>query len=129
MDKFDYRWCCGVTVGGVLGMTPEQYIKINGYSNKFCGWGGEDDEMNRRIKEGGGFQIFRPGEGYSKFRMISHARDLRNPDNKQRFQLVNTWKARQYQDGLNSLPQNISTVEKQITHTHLYVRPHDCATS
>uniref|UniRef100_H2ZJ93 Galactosyltransferase N-terminal domain-containing protein n=1 Tax=Ciona savignyi TaxID=51511 RepID=H2ZJ93_CIOSA len=20
MDKFDYRWCCGVTVGGVLGM-------------------------------------------------------------------------------------------------------------
>ena len=35
IDKFAYKFCCGMTIGGVLGMRKDQFIKINGYSNEY----------------------------------------------------------------------------------------------
>jgi len=32
-------------VGGVFTMPPEIYLALNGYSNLYWGWGGEDDDM------------------------------------------------------------------------------------
>ena len=34
--------------GGVCSFTDEQLRKINGFSNKFFGWGGEDDKIGMR---------------------------------------------------------------------------------
>lgn len=34
--------------GGVGAFSKEQFEKINGYSNKFWGWGGEDDDAYNR---------------------------------------------------------------------------------
>jgi hypothetical protein len=31
--------------------TREQYEKVNGHSNKFFGWGGEDNEMYDNVKK------------------------------------------------------------------------------
>jgi len=49
--------------GGIVSFTSSQMEAINGYPNNFWGWGGEDDEMNKRcetvsmkwvgVKEGG----------------------------------------------------------------------------
>jgi hypothetical protein len=35
--------------GGIVALTPEQYKQINGFSNFFWGWGGEDDDMSTRF--------------------------------------------------------------------------------
>ena len=35
--------------GGASAMTPAQFRMVNGFSNQYWGWGGEDDDMYKRI--------------------------------------------------------------------------------
>ena len=37
-------------LGGVTELTRDQFEMVNGYSNSFWGWGGEDDDMHSRIR-------------------------------------------------------------------------------
>jgi hypothetical protein len=37
--------------GGIVAFSGEQFERINGFPNNFWGWGGEDDEMIKRVKE------------------------------------------------------------------------------
>lgn len=48
IDKFKYKLLYAAIFGGITSMTTEQYIQLNGYSNLFWGWGGEDDDMFNR---------------------------------------------------------------------------------
>ena len=34
--------------GGISAMTPVHYEKLNGFSNDYWGWGGEDDDVSTR---------------------------------------------------------------------------------
>ena len=42
-----YRLSRGI-VGGVLAISPLHYRQVNGFSNIYWGWGGEDDDMYKR---------------------------------------------------------------------------------
>ena len=44
LDYFQY-------MGGVVGFTPAQFRRINGFSNLFFGWGGEDDNLSWRARQ------------------------------------------------------------------------------
>ncbi|KAL3218344.1 hypothetical protein MRX96_031611 [Rhipicephalus microplus] len=35
--------------GGVSAVNKEQMLRVNGYSNKYWGWGAEDDDMSHRM--------------------------------------------------------------------------------
>jgi hypothetical protein len=37
--------------GGVVSFSSSDYKRINGYPNTFWGWGGEDDEMQKRLEK------------------------------------------------------------------------------
>lgn len=44
-----YKPHYGTEFGGVTAITPEQYKNVNGHSNQFWGWGGEDNDIEYRI--------------------------------------------------------------------------------
>ncbi|XP_058826269.1 beta-1,4-galactosyltransferase 7 [Topomyia yanbarensis] len=46
-------------IGGILLLRVEHYQRLNGMSNRYWGWGLEDDEFYVRIKEAG-LEVFRP---------------------------------------------------------------------
>ena len=61
IDKYNYRlfnWY-ETTVGGVSLFDWRAIEMINGWSNEFWGWGGEDDNMYSRVVEAG-LQLARP---------------------------------------------------------------------
>lgn len=39
--------------GGVTMFTSQQFLRVNGFSNYYWGWGGEDDDMYARLKNKG----------------------------------------------------------------------------
>ena len=37
-----------IIFGGAVAMRPEIFESVNGYSNNYFGWGGEDDDFSMR---------------------------------------------------------------------------------
>ncbi|KAK5620674.1 hypothetical protein CRENBAI_020575 [Crenichthys baileyi] len=49
VDKFNFLLPYNTIFGGVTALSREQFLKVNGFSNTFWGWGGEDDDLYQRI--------------------------------------------------------------------------------
>ncbi|XP_064605144.1 beta-1,4-N-acetylgalactosaminyltransferase bre-4-like isoform X2 [Liolophura sinensis] len=50
VSSMHYRLPYGSIFGGVSAMTKEQFLAVNGFSNLYFGWGGEDDDLSKRWK-------------------------------------------------------------------------------
>ncbi|ELU07793.1 hypothetical protein CAPTEDRAFT_152304 [Capitella teleta] len=68
----------GGYMGGATSFIPQLFEDINGYSNKFYGWGGEDDNARHRVKKSGLKMMKVPWE-IGRFTMLQHADDSGNP--------------------------------------------------
>ncbi|XP_065071224.1 beta-1,4-N-acetylgalactosaminyltransferase bre-4-like [Rhopilema esculentum] len=102
IDKFHYMLPYSSLVGGVQAISKTDYIKINGYSNKFYGWGGEDDNLYQRFVAKG-LRVTRPNMAVGRYKMNKghHFRsDRRNPKNEI---LLKKRKPRISLDGLRSI--------------------------
>ncbi|CAK8671241.1 unnamed protein product [Clavelina lepadiformis] len=123
IDKFNYTYNVkiGITVGGVVAFREWQYRAVNGYSNVYWGWGGEDDDMNVRIKLSG-LKRVRPTWWYGRYTMIRHPHDTGNPINTIRHKLLKAAPERMAVDGLSDLDTVVDRVTYLPTHTHIMVR-------
>nr|XP_002130170.1 beta-1,4-N-acetylgalactosaminyltransferase bre-4-like [Ciona intestinalis] len=123
IDKFNYtaNKKNGLTVGGAVAFTEWQYRAVNGYSNVYWGWGGEDDDMNLRIKHAG-LHRTRPDSTFGRYRMIPHSHDNGNPINKIRHKLLKEASVRMATDGLSDLDTKVVGVSLYATYTHIMVR-------
>ncbi|ESO82616.1 hypothetical protein LOTGIDRAFT_211278 [Lottia gigantea] len=63
-------------VGGILLITGENFEKLNGLSNKYWGWGLEDDEFYVRMKKQG-IKIYRPEGITTGNKTFQHIHDKR----------------------------------------------------
>lgn len=102
VDKFRYQLPYSTIFGGATAFTKSQFLTLNGYSNKFSGWGGEDDDMFRRLYLAQ-IDIQRPDGKIGRYRMIRHKKDDTNKANPDRFKLLKSVKSRWKMDGLNNL--------------------------
>ncbi|OXB68896.1 hypothetical protein ASZ78_005333 [Callipepla squamata] len=102
--------------GGVTALTRDQFSKVNGFSNNYWGWGGEDDDLRIRV-EMQKMRVMRPSADVARYTMIFHNRDHGNEENRERMKLLRqvsrTWKT----DGLNSCSYTLLSVE----HNPLYI--------
>lgn len=72
-----HSWCCLPTdrwpdddglFGGIVLLNKSDFLKMNGFSNRFWGWGGEDDNVILRMKAAN----IKPKRGDGIFRELGH---------------------------------------------------------
>ena len=51
LNEFRYNLPYTEMVGGALAISRNQFVQVNGFSNNFFGWGGEDDEFYERLAD------------------------------------------------------------------------------
>ncbi|CAG5874369.1 beta-1,4-galactosyltransferase 4 [Menidia menidia] len=112
--------------GGVTAMTRDQFLQVNGFSNNYWGWGGEDDDLRVRV-ELQKMKILRPSADVARYTMVFHKRDSGNEINNKRMGLLSqtshVWK----KDGLNSCSYKTLSVERLPLYVNVTVdigKPH-----
>lgn len=65
-------------MGGVTAATPDSLLLMNGLSDKFWGWGGEDDDMELRARNAGLKHMLVP-LARGRYRHIPHGKSWKNP--------------------------------------------------
>ncbi|CAG9130616.1 unnamed protein product [Plutella xylostella] len=78
IDTHNYRLLYQDIFGGVSAMTVEQFKNVNGFSNKYWGWGGEDDDMSHRLKRKN-YHIARYKMSIARYAMLAHKKSSPNP--------------------------------------------------
>ncbi|XP_035238743.1 beta-1,4-galactosyltransferase 3-like isoform X1 [Anguilla anguilla] len=120
MDKFRYRLPYPQYFGGVSAVTPDQYLRMNGFPNEYWGWGGEDDDIAARVRLSG-MKIVRPSVEVGHYKMIKHHGDKGNEENPHRFDLLMKTRRSWRTDGLNSLTYTLLSKELEPLYTNLSV--------
>lgn len=123
VDKFNYKLPYSQIFGGVTSVTKDHYLTLNGYSNSFNGWGGEDDDMFRRLYLAQ-LDIQRPDPKFARYKMFKHKRDSENQPNPNRWKLLRSVRKRWKLDGLNSLLPlyTVESIEHHVSYTLINVK-------
>ncbi|OWF45840.1 beta-1,4-N-acetylgalactosaminyltransferase bre-4-like [Mizuhopecten yessoensis] len=120
IDKFQYRLPYTGLFGGVSQIPKEAFVKINGFSNKYFGWGGEDDDLCSRVRAEG-YTIQRYPINIARYKMINHHHESGNAENPKRFGLLRDAAKRYKADGLNSLKYNVLNISYKKLYTLISV--------
>ncbi|KAM7390634.1 hypothetical protein PAMA_008698 [Pampus argenteus] len=120
MDKFNYALPYNTYFGGVSSLSKDQYLKINGFPNTYWGWGGEDDDIYRRVIYRG-MSISRPDSMTGRYKMIKHVRDLHNEPNPKNPDKLGKTRLTMEKDGINSLKYTVKEVVKDKLYTFITV--------
>jgi len=107
IDKYHYTVPWNGIVGGAMAFTPDQFRKVNGYSNEYWGWGCEDDDMFVRIVHSC-YNLEQADNNFYRYKMIIHAYEKSYKGDSEindyfRFTLATTAHTRQNIDGMSNL--------------------------
>ncbi|CAI5437876.1 unnamed protein product [Caenorhabditis angaria] len=120
VDKFNYKLPYSAIFGGISALTKEQFEQINGFSNDFWGWGGEDDDLATRTSEAG-LKVSRYPSQIARYKMIKHSKESTNPINKCRYKIMSRTKQRWKTDGISSLHYKLIDLQLHKLYTHVMV--------
>lgn len=117
IDIFDYKVPYDTIIGGAVAIRKSQFLAVNGFSNTFFGWGGEDDDFfNRITKDNDKISRFSPD--ISQYVMLNHKKQTPSAD---RYYFLSTGKDRYCTDGLNSLKYTPLKVDLLPLYTRILV--------
>ncbi|XP_048729804.2 beta-1,4-galactosyltransferase 1-like isoform X3 [Ostrea edulis] len=99
IDIFNYKLPDTKLFGGVSAMLRTHFEAVNGFSNLYYGWGGEDDDIFYRMVRRE-FRLKRFPLNTSRYKMMKHMKNVGNP---KRHELLREGLARMEVDGINSV--------------------------
>lgn len=117
INIFNYNLPYHTIFGGAIAMTKKQYHDINGFSNVFYGWGGEDDDMFNRVYYGG-YKVCRYQSFISRYIMLTHDKEIPNEN---RMKQLRNGPKRFKTDGLNSVTYDLIKYEELPLYTRILV--------
>ncbi|KAI0225588.1 Beta-1,4-N-acetylgalactosaminyltransferase bre-4 [Lamellibrachia satsuma] len=117
VDTMNYRLPYPEIYGGVSALKKEHFERVNGFSNKFFGWGGEDDDMWVRITKSG-LHVIRYPLDIARYTMLGHTKDSPNPE---RYKYLYSAEKRFKTDGINSLLYKRLDLQFRKTYTWVYI--------
>lgn len=123
LDKWKYRLFYAKFAGGILSIPRKSYEMLNGYSNLFWGWGGEDDDFWRRIDIHPNFTLIRPEPGFGRYRTAPHNHSKTDIE-EERYKLLRHTRSRWHRDGINSLKYSLVYTDHNPLYTHAFVEIH-----
>ncbi|CAG9760610.1 unnamed protein product [Ceutorhynchus assimilis] len=103
LDTFRYNLPYLKLFGGAVAILSDQYENVNGMSNSFYGWGGEDDDFYNRL-EAKNILPYRFAPEISKYTMLMHKKQ---PKNDRRFENLK-WSLENIYNGLSKLSRKYS---------------------
>ncbi|KIH56322.1 N-acetyllactosaminide 3-alpha-galactosyltransferase [Ancylostoma duodenale] len=121
MNKFGYKIPYATMFGTSTALTVEQFRRVNGFSNRYWGWGGEDDDMYTRVVTAG-YDVDRYPENIARYTMIKHGMEPKsNPVNPCRHNLMELTTRDWQKDGLSNLAYKIIRITHKKLYTHILV--------
>jgi N-terminal domain of galactosyltransferase/N-terminal region of glycosyl transferase group 7 len=99
LDSFRFNLPYYGLFGGAVALPSEVFVHINGFSNLFQGWGGEDDDFYARLVNKN-YRIIRFHPSIAQYTMLKHHKEKPNPE---RLHYLRSGYLRYDTDGLNSL--------------------------
>ncbi|XP_045451475.1 beta-1,4-N-acetylgalactosaminyltransferase bre-4-like [Melitaea cinxia] len=115
IDKLHFKLPYEDIFGGVSALTLEQFTQVNGFSNKYWGWGGEDDDMSYRLRKMN-YHIARYKMSIARYAMLDHKKSSPNP---KRYQLLSQTGKTFQKDGLSTLEYEIVSLTRHHLYTHI----------
>ncbi|XP_066258961.1 beta-1,4-galactosyltransferase 6 [Euwallacea similis] len=103
LDTFRYNLPYLTLFGGVISILAEQYKLVNGMSNTYYGWGGEDDDLYKRL-EAQNVIPYRFDPNLSKYTMLVHKKQPKNANRSEKLKMS----LENFYDGLDNLPRKYS---------------------
>ena len=99
--------------GGALAISSAQFDQVNGFSNQFYGWGGEDDEFHRRLAQHN-LPPVRMEPGIARYVSLKHIKQAAKST-------VDMMKIQPDRDGIKTLNSSIRSIDHKKGHTSLQV--------
>lgn len=118
-EEMEFKPAYALLFGGVVGVTEEQMTKSNGYSNFYWGWGGEDDDLLKRLYSSGYKPTRDLREGF--YRTLNHTKKTQNEMCDEAFCLLDSCTKRMSWDGINNTAYTASRLKLSLLFTQISV--------
>jgi len=120
-QQFGYALPYSTYFGGVTIFDIPSFIKINGYSNEYWGWGAEDDDVFNRCMMMGIVPKRKDGE----YTSLHHERNIEQNLYQQNFNklqlMKNNFDGERFYEGLTTLEYNVESAEDGTFYTKIKV--------
>jgi hypothetical protein len=116
VNTLNYELPYRTIFGGVSALTVDQIDSVNGFSNQYFGWGGEDDDMAARSLTK--YRISRYPAAIARYKMLRHKPDT---PNSHRYKILGVSSAMRSVDGLSNLQYTMINTHKYKLFTLIQV--------